>query len=215
MNLEQARFFMVEQQIRPWDVLDPKVLELIAEMPRHEYVAEDQQQLAYTDIELPLDEGQLMMAPKIEAKILQAIDLDSDETVLEVGTGSGYMTALLASFAKKVVSVEYFASLQEQAKARLTKFDNIEFSVGDASTDWQDGKQYDVIVLTGSVVEISDAYLNKLNIGGRLFAVVGQGPAKEATLVTRISDDEWIRESLFETELMPLINADFKPKFEF
>lgn len=215
MNLEQARFFMVEQQIRTWDVLDPKVLELIAEMPRHEYVAEDQQQLAYTDIELPLDEGQLMMAPKIEAKILQAIDLDSDETVLEVGTGSGYMTALLASFAKKVVSVEYFASLQEQAKARLTKFDNIEFSVGDASTDWQDGKQYDVIVLTGSVVEISDAYLNKLNIGGRLFAVVGQGPAKEATLVTRISDDEWIRESLFETELMPLINADFKPKFEF
>ena len=213
MNLDQARFFMVEQQIRPWDVLDPKVLELIAELPRHHFVKPEQQSLAYSDIELPLDEGQHMLAPKIEARILQALDIDPEDSVLEIGTGSGYMTALLASLAKKVKTLEIFESLQQQAKTRLMAFNNIEFEQGDASQDWPDNCQYDVIVLTGACGAVSQAYKDKLNLGGRLFAIVGQSPVMQAMLITRISDHEWLEESLFETDTTPLINAEPKPSF--
>ncbi|HEY9016840.1 protein-L-isoaspartate O-methyltransferase [Thiomicrospira sp.] len=215
MNLDQARFFMVEQQIRPWDVLDPLVLDLLSELPRHKFVASDQQTLAYSDTELPIGEGQVMLAPKLEARIMQALDVHEEDSVLEIGTGSGYMTAMLASLAHKVTSVELFESLQKTAAERLTQFDNIELKLGDASQAWADHQTYDVIVLTGSCGRLPESYKTQLNLGGRLFAIVGQSPAMQAVLVTRISEQEWLEESLFETDVPALVHAEAKPKFEF
>ncbi|MBE0493930.1 MAG: protein-L-isoaspartate O-methyltransferase [Thiomicrospira sp.] len=215
MNLDQARFFMVEQQIRPWDVLDPQVLDLLSELPRHKFVAADQQTLAYSDTELPIGEGQVMLAPKLEARIMQALDVHEEDRVLEIGTGSGYMTAMLASLANHVTSVELFESLQKTAAARLTQFNNIELKLGDASQAWPDQQFYDVIVLTGSCSELPESYKAQLNLGGRLFAIVGQSPAMQAILVTRISEQEWLEESLFETDVPALVHAEAKPKFEF
>lgn len=214
MNLDQARFFMVEQQIRPWDVLDPQVLDLLETLPRHGFVLPDQQKLAYSDIELPIGENQHMLMPKIEAKILQAIDVAETDDVLEIGTGSGYMTALLSALAKSVTTVEIHESLQQIAKARLTDFNNIRFQLGDASQTWNDLSDYDVIVLTGSCGKVPESYKTKLKLGGRLFAIVGSSPAMEAKLITRLSEHEWLEESLFETDVTPLINAASKPAFK-
>lgn len=213
MNLEQARFFMVEQQIRPWDVLDPQVLDLFNHIPRHTFVAESQQALAYCDIELPIGEQQHMLAPKIEGRILQAVDVGNEDRVLEIGTGSGYLTALLATQAKQVVTVEFFESLQQQAKPRLAAFNNIEFFVGDASQNWNDQQEYDVIILGGSSAILPENYKQKLSLGGRLFAIIGESPAMEAILMTRIGEHEWLTESLFETDTTPLINAQASAKF--
>ncbi len=213
MNLDQARFFMVEQQIRPWDVLDPKILDLLMDTPRHLFVAESQTELAYTDIELPIGHGEVMMAPKVEGKLLQALDIDEEDEVLEIGTGSGYMTALLASLGNKVTSVEIHADLQETAKTRLAQFDNIDFQQGDASQGWDDGKQYDVIILTGSVATVPEAYKKQLTLGGRLAVVSGTAPAMTAQIITRISEQEWETETLFETELTPLTSTQKSKNF--
>lgn len=213
MTLKQARFNMVEQQIRPWDVLDAKVLDLFMNTPRHQFVAEAQQQLAYTDTALPIGEGQSMLQPTLEARMLQALDIAPEETVLEIGTGSGYNTALLAQISSHVTTVEYYASLLELAKNRLNEFNNIDFYKGDGSQNWLDDKQYDVIYLTGGVTEISSAYLQKLTIGGRLAAFVGQSPAMTAQIITRAGDNEWETEALFETVVPSLIHAEPKPKF--
>jgi len=207
MNLDQARFFMVEQQIRPWDVLDPKILDLIMDIPRHLFVKEDQVELAYTDIELPISHNETMMAPKIEGRLLQALDIDSEDTVLEVGTGSGYLTALMANLGKSVTTVELHDDIQNGAKTRLSSFENIDFQSGDASQDWNDGQQYDAIILTGSVINTPEAYKQKLTLGGRLALVAGQSPAMTAMVITRISEQEWETETLFETALAPLKNA--------
>ncbi|WP_127470306.1 protein-L-isoaspartate O-methyltransferase family protein [Thiomicrorhabdus aquaedulcis] len=215
MNLEQARFFMVEQQIRPWDVLDPKILDLLMDLPRHLFVEECNEALAYADIELPLAHGQSMMSPKVEARLLQALDIDSQDNVLEIGTGSGYLTALMASLGQHVTTVELYPDLQAIVKNRLTSFKNIEFKEGDGSLDWPDEQMYDVIVLTGSVDAVPQTYKEKLNLGGRLAVVVGQAPAMSAQLITRISESEWETEFLFETDLTPLVNAHAKPKFTF
>lgn len=208
MNLDQARFFMVEQQIRPWDVLDPKVLELLEQMPRHKFVAPELQNLAYTDVELPLEDAASMLAPKIEARLLQAIDLDETDTALVIGTGSGYLTALVAELAQEVTSIEISETLLEQAKARLADYKNIQLIQGDAGKDWQDNKTYDAIILAGSTPTQPQAYKEKLTLGGRLFAVIGESPAMEATLFTRIGEQEWIKEILFETDLTPLQNTE-------
>lgn len=213
MTLKQARFNMVEQQIRPWDVLDAKVLDLFMNTPRHQFVAEAQQQLAYTDTALPIGEGQSMLQPTLEARMLQALDIAPEETVLEIGTGSGYNTALLAQISSHVTTVEYYASLLELAKNRLNEFNNIDFHKGDGSQNWPDDKQYDVIYLTGSVTEISSAYLQKLTIGGRLAAFVGQSPAMTAQIITRAGDNEWETEALFETVVPSLVHAEPKPQF--
>ncbi len=214
MTLEQARFNMVEQQIRPWDVLDAKVLDLFMNTPRHHYVTEAQQQLAYTDTALPIGEGQFMLPPTVEARVLQALDIAENETVLEIGTGSGHNTALLAKSASKVTTVEYFSSILETAKSRLSDFDNIDFHQGDGSHDWQDNKQYDVIYLTGAVTEVSSSYLQKLTIGGRIAAFVGTRPAMTAQIITRVGENEWETESLFETVIPALIHAEPKPTFK-
>lgn len=215
MNLDQARFFMVEQQIRPWDVLDPKVLDLLMDTPRHLFVAEAQQKLAYSDIELPIGNGEVMMAPKVEGKILQAVEIQENDTVLEVGTGSGYLTALMASQAKEVTTVELHKSLQETAKERLKEYDNINFHIGDASQDWADNKNYDVIVLTGAVAEIPQTYLDKLNVGGRLAVIHGTSPAMSADVITRVNQNQYNTEVLFETDMAYLSNSEQKSVFTF
>lgn len=215
MNLDQARFFMVEQQIRPWDVLDPKILDLLMDVPRHLFVAESQQELAYSDIKLPLGHDEFMMEPKIEGRLLQAVDIDDEDSVLEVGTGSGYLTALMANLGKDVTSVEIHEDLSKAAQTRLASFDNISFQIGDASQDWSDGKQYDVIVLTGSVSAIPQTYLEKLTLGGRLAVIAGQAPAMTAQVVTRISEQEWETETLFETDLKALSSSQKKQTFKF
>lgn len=215
MNLDQARFFMVEQQIRPWDVLDPKILDLFMDVPRHLFVEAGNEGLAYSDIELPIGQDQTMMFPRVEARLLQALDIDSKDNVLEIGTGSGFLTALIANLAQNVTSVELHEKIQETAKTRLANFDNINFETGDASSDWKDGQEYDVIVLTGSVAEIPQTYKEKLKLGGRLGVIAGHSPAMVAQVLTRISNQEWEVETLFETDLAPLTNAGKKAAFTF
>lgn len=216
MNFDQARFFMIEQQIRPWDVLDPDVLALLEALPRHLYVPEAQQKLAYSDLEIPMGEGEFMLSPKIEAKLLQALDLAEQDRVLEVGTGIGYLTRLLSHAAASVTSIEWHPSLFEQAQTRLADCTNISLHQGDASQNWPDGEQYDAIVITGALTEVSQAYREKLALGGRMVAFVGEAPAISAILITRISDEEWVEESLFETLVAPLHSQQSRPrKFQF
>jgi protein-L-isoaspartate(D-aspartate) O-methyltransferase len=167
------------------------------------------------DLEVPLAHNQVMLPPKVEARILQAVDIDDTESVLEVGTGSGFMTALIAKLAKEVTTVEYFADLSREAQKKLAKFDNITFEVGDAACDWNDGKQYDVIILTGACKEVPPAYLKKLSLGGRMIATTGQAPLMETWLITRVEENNYEYEGLFETEIPALINCDPKETFEF
>lgn len=215
MNLDQARFNMVEQQIRPWDVLDPKVLDLLMDTPRHEFVAQSQVALAYCDLELPIGQNQTMLHPRVEAKLLQALDVHGDETALEIGTGSGFMTALLAKLAFKLTTVEIYDDLQQIAKSRLGGFDNITFHTGDASQNWNDGAQYDVILFTGAMASLPQAFKEKLTLGGRLVVTLGNSTVMTAQLVTRISDNEWDVESLFETVMPTLVNATKACEFQF
>ena len=160
MNFDEARFNMVEQQIRPWDVLDSKVLSLLESVHREDFVPVRYRKLAFADIAVPLECGQFMMRPKIEARMLQALELREDETVLEIGTGSGFMTACLAALAKSVVSVELFPELHEEASRKLQddKVLNVELFVGDVMGDWQPEQAHDVVVVTGSVPEVPEQF---------------------------------------------------------
>ena len=217
MNFEQARFNMVEQQIRPWDVLDGRVLSTLEKILREDFVPVRYRKLAFADISVPLACGQVMMRPKIEARLLQALDLGEDETVLEIGTGSGFVTACLASLAKLVVSVEIFEDLHREAAARLDDagIRNIELSVGDVMNGWQPEQAHDVVVVTGSVPRVPEQFLGWVNPGGRMFVINGESPAMEARLMERVGVSEWTVESLFETDLPPLINSVPEPEFQF
>jgi len=217
MNFEQARFNMVEQQIRPWEVLDPRVLELLERIQREDFVPVRYRKLAFADIAIPLDCGQEMMRPKIEARLLQALDIGPDETVLEIGTGSGFVTACLAGLAKHVVSVEIHEALHREAAAKLADkgVSNVELFVGDAIGGWQPEQAHDVVVVTGSVPQVPEPFLGWVNPGGRMFVVRGRSPAMEALLMTRLDATEWTVESLFETDLPPLENAEPPPEFTF
>ena len=217
MNFEQARFNMVEQQIRPWEVLDSRVLSLLEKIHREDFVPVRYRKLAFADLSIPLDCGQVMMRPKIEARMLQALEIDADETVLEIGTGSGFITACLAGLAKRVVSVEIFAELHEEAAVKLKdkNIGNVELFVGDVMSGWQPEQAHDVVVVTGSVAEVPEAFLGWVNPGGRLFVVSGESPAMVARLLKRLGATEWTEESLFETDLPRLVNAERPPEFEF
>jgi len=217
MNFEQARFNMVEQQIRPWEVLDSRVLSLLENIHREDFVPVRYRKLAFADIAVPLECGQEMMRPKIEARMLQAIAVGQDETVLEIGTGSGFITACLAGLAKHVVSVEYYEELHKEAAVKLQDkgLDNIELFVGDIMRGWQPEQAHDVVVVTGSVPEVPENFLGWVNPGGRMFVVTGESPAMEACLLTRLDATEWSVESLFETDLPRLVNSEPEPEFEF
>ncbi|HSH53616.1 MAG TPA: protein-L-isoaspartate O-methyltransferase [Methylotenera sp.] len=217
MAHEAARFNMIEQQIRTWEVLDPVVLALLNEVPRENFVAESQVGLAFADIELPIGHGQTMLSPKLEGRILQALTIKKTDKVLLVGTGSGYLTALIAKLAAHVHAVEIIPALSELAKTRLQqqKISNVTLHVGDAASGFAEAAPYDVIVFTGSMQLRPTAAEKMLNIGGRLFAVTGELPIMQATLTQRIGEDAFRHDTLFETCLPPLVNAPQAEKFEF
>lgn len=214
-NLEQARFNMVEQQIRPWNVLDPQVLSLLGKVKREQFVPPSCRELAFMDIEIPLGHGALMWSPKLEARALQALRLAPRDHVLEVGTGSGYMTALMARLAEHVTSVEISPELHAFAGKNLAsqKIENVTLIQGDAAQGWNG--EYDVVVLTGSVPVLPDAFHKCLKPGGRLFAIVGEGAAMQARLITRQPSGSFDSIALFEIAVAPLQNALQPERFVF
>jgi protein-L-isoaspartate(D-aspartate) O-methyltransferase len=216
MITDQARENMIEQQIRPWNVIDEDVLNVMKQIPREFFVPDEYKELAFADIEIPLAEGQSMMAPKIEARMLQALAIKPGDKVLEVGTGSGYVTACLDWLSDEVTSIEIFESLSEQAREHLAAFGIVDANllVGDVFTE-HFYTDFDVIAVTGSLPVPSDKFEKMLATGGRLFQVVGQGASARAQLVTRIADDVFQREELFETALAPLVNAPEPDSFVF
>lgn len=217
MNIEQARFNMIEQQIRTWEVLDPRVLELLPTVPREDFVPAEQRVLAFVDTHVALDHGQVMMQPKQEARLLQEAAVTTTDRVLEIGTGSGYMTALLASLAQEVDTVDVFPDFLELAKKKLADHAlyNVNFYEGDAANGWDGDGPYDVIMLTGSVPILAESFSKNLRPNGRLVAIVGQDPAMEALLIVKRKDGLIERISLFETSLPSLLNAKTPPAFVF
>ena len=217
MNFEQARSNMVEQQIRTWEVLDQAVLDLLYAVPREDFVPPPYRTLAFADMEIPIGEGERMMAPKLEARIVQELAPRKSERVLEVGTGSGYLTALLAHRAAHVHSVEIRPALAAFGRANLERHgaDNVTLEIGDAARGWPTRAPYDVIVLTGSTPVLPKALLEQLSPGGRLFAVVGEGPVMVARLVTCSAPGALRSVELFDTLLAPLANAEQPPRFRF
>lgn len=217
LNYETARFNMVEQQVRPWDVLDPQVLQLAASAPRHEYVPEAYRHLAYADIEIPLGHDEVMMYPRMEGRLLQTLELKDTDRVLEIGTGSGYVTSLLAHLCEHVVSVEIYPEFSQAAGQKLAAHNvtNVALEVGDGVRGWAANAPYDAILVTGSIPELYDEFKQQLAVGGRLVVVVGTAPVMEAMQVVRTGDATWQSRSLFETELRPLVHADAPRRFEF
>jgi len=217
MDFERARFNMVEQQIRPWDVLDQQVLDLLSRMRREDYVPEPYRALAFADLEIPLGHGEKMLQPKLEARMLQELTLKDTDQILEVGTGSGYMTALLASLGGHVYSVEIIPefSVSAAAKLRAHGIVNVTLETGDAARGWDKHAPYDAIVLTGSVPVLPDAFQKSLKPGGRLIVVVGEPPVMEARLITCVSSGVYNSIGLFETCIAPLKNALQPERFVF
>jgi protein-L-isoaspartate(D-aspartate) O-methyltransferase len=217
MNTEQARFNMVEQQIRPWEVLDQDVLDLLMSLKREEFVPAAARDLAFADLEIPLGYGESMLPPKLEARILQEVAPRPSDSVLEVGTGSGYMAALLAGMAKQVTSVEIRPQLKAMGEKNLRAQEvlNVTVELGDAALGWAAHAPYDVIVLTGSTPLLPDSLLAQLKVGGRLFAIVGDAPLMEARLVTCVAEGVFRTVNLFETCVQPLLNAAHPERFVF
>ena len=217
MNMALARHNMIEQQIRPWDVLDQRVLELIANLPRDAFVPKAYASLAYAYINIPLEHGQVMMAPKVEARMLQALDIHAGDTVLEIGSGSAYVTALLARSGKHVHSVDIYPDFIESARRKLAAhgIGNVHLETGDAANGWDHSGPYDVIAVTGSIPVLPETFRQALRIGGRLFIVTGEAPVMTARLITRTGEQQWTDKALFETVLPPLVNAPRPRRFVF
>ena len=229
MNLpacvEKARFNMIEQQIRPWDVLDPKVLELLWRLHREQFVPPAHRALAFVDMELPLAEpteaamasGRSMLAPKVEARMLQEVDLKPTDSVLEVGTGSGYMAALLAGLAQRVVSLEIDPALAVRARANLARagVKNVEVREADGAAGLPGEGPFDVIVLSGSVAQVPPALLAQLKVGGRLLAIVGEQPMMRATLITRTGPNSHTTAQRWDTVAPRLAHFPEPSRFHF
>ncbi len=209
LNIEQARFNMIEQQIRTWEVLDPRVLEVLTQTPREQFVPEQHRALAFADIEVPLGHGQSMLPPKLEGRILQVLALQASDRVLEIGTGSGYLTACLAKLAGHVESIDIYPDFTVAAQARLVAhgITHCKLGTADAARGWSLDGPFDAIVVSGSVPIFVEAFQTALAPGGRLFVVVGSAPAMRAWLITRVGAQDFRREGLFETVLAPLCNA--------
>jgi protein-L-isoaspartate(D-aspartate) O-methyltransferase len=216
MNYEQARFNMVEQQIRPWEVLDPDVLGLLFKVKREDFVPTAYRDLAFTDVEIPLGNGASMWSPKMEARVLQELMLRRGESVLEIGTGSGYFAALCKGSGTFVTSVEIDPRLADAARARLAArgFTDMRVQTGDGARGFGSEK-YDAIVLTGSTPLLDEAWFAQLNPGGRIFAIVGDAPAMTAQVIRWSAPGARVSRTLFETVVAPLVNAPAPSRFEF
>jgi len=217
MNLEQARSNMVEQQIRTWEVLDQDVLDLLYTVPREEFVPQAYRNLAFTDMEIPLGDGQKMWPPKVEARVLQELTVKKSDRVLEIGTGSGYLTALLAHRAAQVYSVEIHPALAAMGRANIARHgvDNVVLEIGDGARGYGKWGPYDIVLVTGSVPVLPGAILESLAPGGRAFAVVGDAPAMSARLITCMVPRAFRTVELFETLLAPLANCAQPSRFQF
>jgi protein-L-isoaspartate(D-aspartate) O-methyltransferase len=216
MKTEFARQQMVEQQVRAWDVLHPDILEVLKNVPREQFVPAGYENLAFADTEIPLGHGQSMMSPTIEGRILQALDLTAADEVLEIGTGSGFLAACLARLGAKVTSIDIYEEFLRSAAVNMedSGISNVEFQQMDATSELPDGK-YDAIAVTGSIQAFDPRFVMALKPGGRLFVVVGDAPAMDARLIKRTGDNDWQSESLFETDLAPLVNGSLPPQFLF
>jgi protein-L-isoaspartate(D-aspartate) O-methyltransferase len=215
LDFERARFNMVECQVRTWDVLDQRVLDVLRQLRREDFVPARYRKLAFADVAIPLEHGEVMMKPAVEGRMLQALALAPEHAVLEVGTGSGFVTACLAQLAREVVSVEQHATLAERARARLAALgtSNARIEVGDAMLKFEPNRQFDAVCVTGAVAAVPERFKRWLRVGGRMFAVRGESPAMEAVLITRLADDQYQEESLFETDLPYLSHAAPRKRF--
>ncbi len=205
-NMEQARFNMVEQQIRPWDVADTRVLEIIQTVPRENFIPHAYKGLSFADTEIPIGDGQHMMEPKMEARMLQALAIKPSDQILEIGTGSGFITACLAKLGNHVVSYDTHESLTERAREKLALagVHNVQLHTANALTHKPSATTYDAIAVTGSLPELDEELQQLLSPGGRMFVVIGQLPVMQAMLITRDADDQFRQSVLFETDLQTL-----------
>ena len=217
MNIEQARFNMIEQQIRPWNVLDEDVLALLHVVKREQFVPKAYENLAFADVEIPLPGGEAMLNPKVEARIVQEIAVKKHEHVLEIGTGSGYMTALLAHTAHHVTSVEIQPESVTLAKENLARagVTNVSVEEGNGAQGWAAGTEYDVIVVTGGLPVLPEALVKQLKVGGRMIAILGEAPAMSCQLITRTSETAHDAIKVFETVAKPLTGAEAPSRFTF
>lgn len=218
MNIEKARFLMIEQQIRPWDVLDQDVLELLVIVKREAFVPLAYRALAFADSEIPLPHGEHMMTPKLEARIMQELALKKHENVLEIGAGSGYMAALLAYKARHVTTLEIDPELKVLAQQNLADggVSNVDVVEADGAQGYTAANTtYDVIVVSGSLPVVPEALLAQIKVGGRMFVIVGDAPAMTAQIITRVSDISYNTVNLFETVVKPLRNAVIPSQFKF
>lgn len=217
MDLELAKFNMVEQQIRPWMVLDPHILETMSAVPRENFVPQEYRHLAFADMNIPIGDDQVMLQPKVEARLLQALTPGKGDVALEIGTGTGHVAALLAHCVFDVHSIECRAQFVDLARRNLAGNDvvNVEVIHGDAGQGWDSDIDYNCIFISGSVIELPQSYRELLCIGGRLVAVIGEGSIMDAVLITRTEHADWETEYLFETHLPALDNIDQPDRFVF
>ncbi|WP_426107261.1 protein-L-isoaspartate O-methyltransferase family protein [Massilia sp. TSP1-1-2] len=217
MNIEQARFNMIEQQIRPWNVLDSDVLDLLLVVKREDFVPAAHKALAFVDTEIPLGSGEAMFTPKIEARILQEVQLKKHENVLEIGAGSGYMAALLAHKARHVTTIEINPALKELAQANLARagLSNVTVELGDGAQGWNAGAPFDVIVISGALEALPEAFLKQIKVGGRIAAIIGQAPVMTAQVITRLSETAYDTVKVFETNVKLLSDSVKHSRFTF
>jgi protein-L-isoaspartate(D-aspartate) O-methyltransferase len=217
MNIEQARFNMIEQQIRPWNVLDQDVLDLLHVVKREQFVPAAYQNLAFADVEIPLPGGEAMFNPKVEARILQEVAVKKHESVLEIGAGSGYMAALLAHKARHVTTIEILPETKALAEANLAKagVTNVTVELGNGALGWDKGAPYDVIVVSGGMPVLPEALVKQVKVGGRLAVILGDAPAMSFNIVTRVSETAYDTVKVFETNVKTLSGAQTPSRFQF
>ena len=217
MNIEQARFNMIEQQIRPWNVLDQDVLDLLMVVKREQFVPPAYASLAFVDTEIPLPGGESMFSPKVEARILQEVQVKKHEHVLEIGAGSGYMAALLAHKARHVTTVEIAPELHKMAQDNLARagLTNVTVELGNGAEGWEKGAPFDVIVISGGLESLPQAFLKQVKVGGRIAAIIGEAPVMTAQVITRISETAYDTVKVFETSVKPLSSAVRASRFTF
>jgi len=217
MNIEEARVNMITQQLRTCGVLNQSILDVIANTPREYFVPDQYRDLAFADMNIPLGHDQVMSTPDEEAQMIQALEIKSSDKILEIGTGSGYITALLAKLGQQVYSLDIFRDFTTQAQRKLNdlNLDNATLVTDNAARGWSKHAPYDVIVITGSLPYLPQSFRSDLNLGGRLFAVIGQTPIMEATLLIRDQQDQWFERKLFETVVPPLLHAPQLSAFTF